>query len=338
MVILATGTLEDGRRYRVLEQIDTVCPLGVRFWDAVADDQIRSGLRVRVWPEPSRAPVVEASRTRSDVYAFHGLPGLAALERPPAVPTGAATAPPDDVFGSQASPPGGAGTRPFVLEVVDLERRYLPAAIRLDLPLPEPGVFLARPPGSPPGSPVGSPGDVAPPGFYLFSAPTRSRSAGVAVVRGELADASTGDAAGHALVRVSIPEQPDRFGLSDAAGRFAVQFPLPPLAGGLGELWVSPGGAVSPPGPPGPPVADRTWDLALDVAWEPGALAPLPGTDLPDLARVLDQQPAGIVLAAGSPPAPPASEWSGTLRYDGEVVARSAGDSRLLIVPAGSPP
>lgn len=329
MVILATGALEDGRRYRVLEQIDTVCPLGVRFWDAVADDQIRSGLRVRIWPEPALAPVVDAFRTRSDVYAFQGLPGLAALERPPA---GSAAVPP----GSPGSP--GPATRPFVLEVADSERRFLPAAIRLDLPLAEPGVFLTRPPGglagSPPGSP-GSPDPPRPPGFYLFSAPTRARSAGVAVVRGELADALTGDPAGHALVRVSIPGQPDRFGLADAAGRFAVQFPLPPLPGGLGSLWVSPDGA---PSPPGPPISDRTWDLAVDVAWEPALLAPLPGTDLPDLARVLDQQPAGIVSAAGSPPAPPASEWLGTLRYDGEVVARSAGDSRLLIVPAGSPP
>jgi hypothetical protein len=318
-VILSAGTLSDGRRYEVLEELDVFCPLGVRFWDAVTDDQIRAGLLVRAWPEPARRPIVEAFRTCSDVYAFQGLPGLAALERPPANPTGLGLVP----------PPGGSPppVHPFILEVLDLERRFLPAAVRLALPLPASGVFLTRPPGSPAEAP--------PPGFYLFSSPTRPRGAGVAVVRGELADAATGAPAAHALVRVSIPGQPDRFGLSGAAGRFAVQFPLPPLPGGLGRLWVSPDGA---PSPPGPPVADRTWDLALSVAWEPAALAPLPGTDLPDLARVLDQLPADIVLAAGSPPAPPAPEWLGTLRYDGEVVARTAGDSRLLIVPAGSPP
>jgi hypothetical protein len=227
--------------------------------------------------------------------------------------------------GSPSSPPP---TRPFILEVVDLERRFLPAALRLALPPPSFGVFLARPPGSPSGTP--------PPGFYLFSSPTRPRGAGVAVVRGELADAATGAPAAHALVRVAVAGQPDRFGLADAGGRFAVQFPLPPLVGGLGRLFVSPEGA--PASPPGPPIADRTWDIAVAVFSEPAALAPLPGTDLPDLARVLDQLPADIVSAAGSPPAPPAPEWLGTLRYDGEVVARTAGDSRLLIVPAGSPP
>ena len=330
MTILATGTLPDGRRYRVLEELETFCPLGLRFWDAVTDDQIRAGLRVRAWPEPALRPVVEAFRTRSDIYAFQGLPGLRALERPPANPTGLAVVPPPG-----ASPPSPPPAHPFVVEVVDRERRFLPAAIRLALPLPSRGVFLARPPGAQ-GSPAGSPPEAPPPGFYLFSSPTRPRSAGVAAVRGELVDAATGAAAGHALVRVAIPGQPDRFGLADAGGRFAVQFPLPPLAGGLGQLFVSPDGV--PPSPPGPPVADRTWDLALSVFWEPAALAPLPGTDLPDLARVLDQLPADIVLAAGSPPAPPAAEWPGTLRYDGEVVARTAGDSRLLIVPAGSPP
>jgi hypothetical protein len=322
-VILAAGTLPDGRRYQVLEELDVFCPLGVRFWDAVNDDQIRAGLWVRAWPEPALRPVVEAFRTRSDIYAFQGLPGLAALERPPANPTGLAVVPPPG--GSPSSPAPG---RPFILEAVDLERRFLPAALRLALPLPTRGVFLARPPGSPDEAP--------PPGFYLFSSPTRPRSAGVAVVRGELADAATGAPAAHALLRVAIPGQPDRLGLADAGGRFAVQFPLPPLAGGLGRLFVSPDGA--PASPPGPPVADRTWDLSLAVAWEPAALSPLPGTDLPDLARVLDQLPADIVLAAGSPPAPPAPEWPGTLRYDGEVIARTAGDSRLLIVPAGSPP
>jgi hypothetical protein len=322
VTVLSTGVLADGRRYAVLEELATFCPLGLRFWDAVADDQIRAGLRVRTWPEPALRPVVEAFRTRSDVYAFQGLPGLRGLERPPANPTGLAAAP----LGG-AAPPSPPPAHPFIVEVVDLEHRFLPAAIRVELPLPERGVFLTRPPGSPPGAP--------PPGFYLFSSPIRPRTPGVAVVRGELADAVTGAPAGHALVRVAVPGQPQRYGLADAAGRFAVQFPLPPLAGGLGTLWASPDGSSSPPGPP---VAERTWDLAVAVAWEPAALAPLPGTGLPDLARVLGQLEAGVLLAAGSPPAPPAAAWSGILRYDGEVVARTAGDSRLLIVPAGSPP
>ena len=56
-----------------------------------------------------------------------------------------------------ASPPP---SHPFILEAVDLERRFLPAAIRLALPLPGLGVFLTRPPG-------GSPAEPPPPGFLV---------------------------------------------------------------------------------------------------------------------------------------------------------------------------
>ncbi len=322
MTVPATGILEDGRSYRILEELETFCPLGLRFWDAVNDSQIRAGLRVRAWPEAARRPVVEAFRTRSDVYAFQRLPGLRAIEQPPVNPTGLAEA-----ALAAASPSSPPPTHPFVVEVIDVARHFLPAAFRLQLPLPGRGVFLAQPPGSP--------SQQSPPGFYLFSSPVRPRTSGVTAVRGTLADAATGAAAGHALVRVAIPGQPHRFGLADAAGRFAVQFPLPPLPGGLGRLWASPDGAASPPGPP---VSDRTWDIAVAVAWEPAVLAPLPGTDLPDLARVLDQLAAHVLLDAGSPSGSMTTEWLGTLSYDGEAVLRTIGDSRLLIVPAGSPP
>ena len=74
--------LENGTSYTELEELATFCVLGVRFWDATTDAQIRRGLRVRAWPEAALRPVVAASRTRSDIYAFHRLPGLGAVERP----------------------------------------------------------------------------------------------------------------------------------------------------------------------------------------------------------------------------------------------------------------
>lgn len=323
MTVIAEGTLEDGRRYALWEELRTFCSLGLRLWDAVTDRQVRDGLSVRAWPEAALRPVVEASRTRSDVYAFHTLPGLRRVERPPAAPPPPgwpetlAPLPPED------SP---AERRPFVVEIRDPRRRYLPTAFRVELPLPDRGVFLTLTPGSPAAEP--------PPGFYLFSTPVRSLGPGVAAVRGELADAVTGRAAAHARVQVRIAGQPPRYGVADADGRFAVLFPLPPLPGGLPQLFSSPPGTGSPPGPP---VAERTWQVALSVDWEPALLAPLAGTDLPEYRQVLRQGAAGVIVDATSPPAVPVAEWTGTLGWDGPLVVRSAGATKLWIVPAGSP-
>ena len=305
---LESGVLEDGRTYTVLEELSTFCPLGLRFWDAVADDQIRDGLQVRAWPLPARRPVVDAFQTVSNIYAFQWLPGLRDVEEP------MASVPP-------ASPPT---RRTFVIEVRDLERRFLPAAFQVELPLPQRGLF--QPPL------LGSPG-TATPGFYLFSAPTRSQSPGVAVVRGELVSATTLAPVPWALVRVTIAGQGERWGLADAGGRFAVQFPLPLLTPGFGRLFASPDGAASPPGPP---VADRSWAITLDLFAQPSRLAPLPGTDLPDLAQVFQQASVDLLQVVGSP-ASAVADWSGTLPFSGELIAATDGRRQLLVVSRGSP-
>jgi hypothetical protein len=312
---LETGTLADGRRYAVLEEIGTFCPLGLRFWDAVADTQIRDGLRVTAWPLPARRPKTRAFRTVSDVYAFQGLPGLLDVERPASMP-GGAPAP-----GSPGSPPIA---RPFVVEVRDLERRFLPVAFRVDLPLPTRGVYM--PPA------LGSPG-AALPGFFLFSSPVRQRQPHVAAVRAELFDLTRNAPASWAVVRVAIAGQGDRWGLADEAGRVAVQFPLPLLVPGFGELFSSPS---VPASPPGPPVSERGWDLSISILSEPSRLAPLPGTDLPDLAEVFQQSAADVFPLSGSPSAP-APEWTGTLGWDGELFAATAGRRQLFIASVGSP-
>jgi hypothetical protein len=309
VTVLERGLLEDGRSHAVFEELATFCPLGVRFWDVVADDQIRAGLRVRTWPVPARRPVVEAFRTVSDVYAFHGLPGLREVERPPFPPP------------ALVSPPL---THPFIVEVRDLERRFLPAAFRVDLPRPTRGLFLPPVPGSPSGSV---------PGFYLFSSPVRSRPPGVAAIRAELVEATSGRPAAWAVIRVTIAGQGERWGMADQAGRVAVQFPLPVLSPSFGQLFASPSGTALPPGPP---VSDRSWPVALAVAWEPARLATLPGTDLPDLADVFQQGPADVLPDDTSPIAS-APEWLGTLPWDGELVAATAGRRQLLITAHGSP-
>jgi len=307
VTVLERGVLADGRHYSVLEELATFCPLGLRFWDAVADAQIHGTLRVRAWPLPARRPVVDAFRTVSGVYAFQDLPGLIDVERPPSPP------PPP------ASP---LVTRPFVVEVQDLARQFLPVAFNVDLP--HRGLFLPPLAGSP-GGPL--------PGFYLFSSPVRTLAPGVAVVRAEMVDAATGRRAPWALVRVTVAGQGDRWGLADEAGRVAVQFPFPLISPGFGQLFASPPGTASPPGPP---VAERSWEVAVAVFWEPSRLAPLPGTELPDLAQIFQQAPADVLSSGGSPPVT-APEWQGTLPWDGELVAATAGSRQLWISGQGSP-
>lgn len=299
--------LEDGRRYTVLEELSTFCTLGVRFWDAATDAQVRSGLRVRAWPEAALRPVVDAARTGSDIYAFHRLPGLGPVERPLA-----------------GEPPGVLGSPdslPFVMEVVDLERRFVPSAIGVSLPLAERGLFLAHLRSSP---------ELGTPGYYLFSSPTRGRAPNIAVVRGELVVDGTSSGAAHALVRVEIPGELPAYSIADTTGAFAVQLPFPTLPGGLRPL------EASPPGPVGPPIAERTWQLTVSVFHQPGRLTALPGTPYPDIRDIFDQRRAELVLDAGSPPLI-ADRWLGTLDFGGEVVLRTADLSTLAVIPAPSP-
>lgn len=294
------SVLEDGRGFRVLEALPTFCTLGVRFWDAATDAQVRGGLQVRLWPEASLWPIVAAERTYSDLYAFHRVPGLGAVERPA---TGA-----DDTLGSP-------GARPFVLEVRDLKRRFLGSAISLSLPLPQRGPLLT--------SFAGSPAPDAP-GYYLFSASTRGQAPNIAVVRGELVDDDTGVGAAHALVVVEIPGEPPVYAVADAGGAFAAHFPYPTLPGGFRPLDAS---------PPGPPIGERAWQLRVSVLYQPDLLDPLPGSAYPDVRAVFSQAPAGVLLDIDSS-ALPAAHWAGTLEFGGETVVRGPEASSLRVIPA----
>lgn len=294
------SVLEDGRRYRVLESLPTFCTLGVRFWDAATDTQVRSGLQVRLWPEASLAPVVAAERTYSDIYAFHRVPGLRAVERPAA---------------GRDAPSGSPGGRPFVLEVQDSQRRYVGSAIGLSLPLSHRGPLLT--------GFVGSPAPAAP-GYYLFSASTRGQAPNMAVVRGELVDDLTGAGAAHALVVVEIPGEPPVYAVADADGAFAAHFPYPTLPGGFRPLDGS---------PPGPPIDERAWQLRVSVLYQPALLEPLPGSTFPDLRAVFSQAPAAVLPDTDSP-ALPAAHWAGTLDLGGEVVVRGGEATGLRVIPA----
>ena len=301
------NALPENLTLRTIEQVSTRTSLGIRFWDAATDTQIRAGLRVMLWPELSPRLRVPGRRSVSDIYAFHRIPGLRSVETP---------------LPGEAADLGSPPVRDYVIEVRDDRDRFVPVAFGLTLPRPGSALYLNEIPAA---------GGLPAPGFYLFTAANRVTVPAMGVIRGDLVRGSDGRPAAHALVTVEIPGEPLALSISDSGGRFAIHLPLPTLRGGLASL------DASPMASPLPPVAERDWPFTLTVHSEPGALAPLPGTDLPDLRSILQQAPATIRIDTASPPLFGA-DWAGILSYGGEVVVSTAGRSSLEIEAAGSPP
>ncbi len=290
----------------ILEELTVFTPLGIRFWDAALDRQIREGLVVRAWPESPGQPVVEAFRTASDVYAFRRLPGLLPIEYPESG-AGTVVSPPED--------------RSYVIQVEDTQGRYVAAAFAVSLPLPYSGVFLRPAAGSPP---------VGLPGFLLYPAATRPLLSSMAVVRGDLVRWDPAEPgrldrpAAHAVVEVHGPSGEFAVGVADTRGRFAVVLPYP-----------EPEEATGSPPTGGRALFDQSWTLTLSVRYAPAALVALPGTEIPDYGSVLDQGLAEVWESLGSPPeaGTSSSEMNVELNYGRDLVVRTQGSSSLLVTP-----
>jgi hypothetical protein len=287
-----------------LEHLTIFTPFGMRFWDAARQVQVREGLIVTARPQGTRHTVTQAFRTSSGVYAFHGLPGLRAVEYPtedPA-PTG--------------SPPA---TRRFIIEVLDQQQRFLPVVFGVDLPYY--GIFPTETLSSPPGSRL--------PGFYLFSSPTRPAMSSLAVLRAQLSerlDAVARRPAAHAVLEVRLAGQPTVYGLADERGCLAVMFPYPPFsAASIG----------SPPGTSLAAAEPQHWVLSIGVRYNPAALSFPAVTTLPDLRSIFSQTP-GVIwpTVVGQP----VDQLSAVLSFGQELVLRTAAESELLIGAAASPP
>jgi len=291
----------------LLEEFTVFTPLGIRFWDAALNHQIRDGLVVRAWSSSAVRTVVEAHRTASDVYAFRRLPGLLSVEYP------------DRDAEMLASPPE---ERAFVVQVEDTRGRYVSAAFEVVLPLPYSGVFLRPAAGSPP---------TTLPGFLLYSATTRPRPSSMAVVRGDLVhwDVASPERldrpAAHALVVLEGPSGEFAVGVADARGRYMVVLPYPELDQPTG----------SPPSQ-GRPLFDQTWTLSLSVRYDPARLVALSGTRIPDYGSVLNQGVAEVWESLTSPPEAgiSSSAIDVELTYGRDLVVRTSGSSSLLVTPA----
>jgi hypothetical protein len=257
-----------------LEIVSHYAPLGIRFWDLARDVVVTDGLAVSARP-PGRPDLERAAfQTLSGIYAFRNLPGLRSLEvSDPALPAG--------VHPLESSPP--QGTR-FVVTVVDRLQRFLPVTFAVDLPYR--GIY--------PTQPGAGGGDVTLPGFFLFSAPSRTGSAGLAAVQAQLVE-RLGDGslrrAAYAVLEVEPAGQPAAQGIADEHGSALVLFPYPPFA--------TTAGSVSPP--PGPPETRiQAWDVTIRVRYRLAFQSmPDAGARLPDLGSILNQPAALLVSQQG---------------------------------------
>jgi hypothetical protein len=306
---------------QVLERLTMVAPLGLRFHDAATGAIIRSGLSVTIYPANNSARRVEAFANLSGTYVVHHAPGLRAFEQ------GAG----DEDFWQNLPAP-----QPFIVEVVDRERRFQPFLFEAELPA-ERGLFNWLPPFEP--SPPSPP--FAAKSVPLYSAPARAPGSGMAVVRADLWNPQTERAAAWAVVEARLGGVLQARGISDRRGSFALIFPYPRPTD---APFVSP--VESPPVNKNVPLLEQTWELTLTAAYAPASSSPKTTASLPDLRATLEQLGA-----------PPAKLWtdfanqeelaSVALRYGQELILKSqdsinvsppAPQSVLFITPAGSPP
>ena len=295
----------------VLEHLTRLAPLGLRFWDPVASAVVGEGLSVSAYLPAQPDQRFQASANRSGVYAFHHLPLLQGVEN------GAG----DQDFWKNLPP-----RLTFIVEVFDPSQRFLPTAFAVRVPNQGLSALDCGPVLSPP-LPKS---DLIP----LYSAPTRTVPAGMAVVRTELVSLPTGQPAAWAMVEVRAGTRPPLQGLANSLGQAAILFPYPEPQ----QIGVS-----SPPGSPPPgrrSLTDQSWPVKIRVFFRPEASPLDPMLEVPDLCQVLKQlqSPPAAAWASLSPLAPLGDQ---TLEYGKELIISSRPFqgalqplSKLLITPA----
>lgn len=297
--------------------------LGLRFRDAATERHVTDGLRVWVRRQ-SGSSVTKAVRSASGAYVAQGLSGLRPHER--------------------SATTVREGSIPYLVQVADRQERFVPVLLRVLLPTP-----ASAPQGLYPV--VETPSDQAAdepiePMCYLFPAIHRVVPAGQTVVYADLAEASSHDEpepAAYAVLEVQLdPEETDVngnnvpvwYGIANAEGRVAVQFPYPPsplarLASASESNDDGPSNGVNGNGTAteGLPLSARTWPLKVRVRYQPSALTTPSGADRP-LLPTLFQQAYGTIQVDGSTST---EEWKKTIGYDTPLVLTSTDESVLRV-------
>jgi len=283
----------------VLETISIVTPLAVRLRDEATLTFFSDGLAAIVYPQGAPELAVSGTINRAGLFVFRNLPGLRRIEQ------GSGDA---DFWA--ANPPQAS----FVLEVSDVDGRFLPWSLPVKLPQRSVlGLGLTSPPASP--ITVQTGGETA--SLPLYSAASRPAPEGLGVLRAELWDADLDEPAAWALIEAQAGEQRRVTGLADADGRVMLPLPYPKPPSELG----SPLGA-------GGPITRQSWPLAFSVRYR--RRSPVPR--VPDLAEVLTQPPVTAWQETSR-----TTPWtSATLSFGRELVlasrASGGGPSSTLLI------
>lgn len=287
-----------------LERVGRYTPLGIRFWDPAAGAPVVDDLEVDAMPPDRPDMSRRAEITPSGIFAFHRLPGMQSLEvSDPDLPAGS--------HPFNKSPPFSAR---LLVSVRDRQERFQPCVFFVDLP--HQGIYPTRPTSSPPGGL---------PGFYLFSAPTRTPVASLAVVRAQVVERLGLDEsrpASFAVLEVQPPSGPAWPGIADERGSVAVFLPQPGFS--------PPPPQTSPLTPPPSPTRFITWDLNVRVRFASPPLKPLQGFSMPLLRDVLNQPPARVYADLDAP-GQPIAQLSVSLVFGRSQLVQTAGRSELWI-------
>jgi hypothetical protein len=260
----------------LLDRVVRRAPFGVRFWDAVLGIVVADGLTVTLYPAADPSRQFRARANHAGVYVVEDLPDLRVADE----------------------------SLPFVVEVRDDVRRFLPFSFQADLPEGRQFVLNCV---SPPASP----------GVPLFSAANRQAPSGMAVLRADLWDAANQRPAAGVLAEVRASQLGSRVrGLSDDRGCLTIIFPYPePVRFVLG----------SPATPSGQPLELQSWNIEIR-AWYAAADST---AELPDLCAILRQPPATLWAdVARTQPLTGA-----TLRYGRDLVLRTFDFARHIALP-----
>ena len=331
------------QRFFKLETVNRYSPLGLRFLDLVRGMSVNDGLVVTARQVGTADPRQVAVRSPfSGIYGFRTLPGLRAFEvgeRPatdwctslpdtdqPTVkldpehklsfrdwcaslsganqPTAGGLTDIEELCGLLEAIEGQQQSANFIISLQDQMARFLPQVMLMCLPRER----LVEIP--------------------LFSSPARLASAGLGAVRGELALHGTQPSkpAQWALVTATLDNH-TYVGVSDARGMFTLFVPyastLPPLATAATNT---------------PPVDQLTWQLDIQVFYQPAKQQFVSKFEPPDMLSIMDQKAANLYGQEGGAPAP---RLSYPLHFGDDLVIKTSQQSQvpsqlsqLLIEPA----
>ena len=281
--------------------------LGIRFWDRllqrhVADRLLVKAQRLSVDHSQRVGKAVAGRVTTDGTIAFFGLHSGERVEVDPNA----------QIW--ETVPP----SVPVVVDMADVQRRYLPFSFVLDVPLDGPGAFKGK--GATLSASFWRPArpDVEEQGVFLWTAPSRPAPDGFALLYAQIVVGVGTDPspASHAVVEVR-QEEPNtfsHFGIADGNGALMLPFPYPP-----------------PPEPDEdnyPALRDQTFPLRINVAYQPDHLTTLPGSEAPDLKKVLTQGAASIIKEIDEDGDPEAEDTLlTTLQYGKSLVLRTVNKS-----------